>query len=173
MHLCLNLSTAVCTPTISTVTVTWPGWPSGSDRGLQLVCSPSVRVLLSSEDSMWQKCRNMNSAAQVRLVELQTLNFRREVLHKTSLLCSLFSHLHVCKVFSQHLKKEPFCCTVHIVFSFMPKTACPCAVDIPLRPLPLCLCVNVFTWQPADSPAAPGNPTALLWAFHVSPAFRS
>ena len=66
--------TAVSTPTIWTVTVIWPGWPSGSDRGQPLVCSPSAPPLLSSEDSMWQRCRNTSSAAQVRLVELHLLS---------------------------------------------------------------------------------------------------
>lgn len=61
------LLTADSTPTTWTVTVTWPGWPSGSDRDQHLVFSPSVPTLLSSEDLMWPRCRKMNSAAQVRL----------------------------------------------------------------------------------------------------------
>lgn len=167
MHLCLNLLSAVCTPTIWTVTVTWPGWPSGSDRGLQLVYSPSALLLLSSEDLMWQKSRNTNSAAQVRLVEL----LRREILQEHCLLRVWW----IGKVFLQHFKKGSVCRTVHIILwlDHSCQKLLVLAVTIPLCPLPLCFCVNIFTWQPPDSSAAPGNPTALLWPFHVSPAFRS
>lgn len=62
-----SLLTAVFTQIISTVTVTWRGWLSGSDRGLQLAYSPSVLPHLSWEVLMWQRYRNMNSAAQVNL----------------------------------------------------------------------------------------------------------
>lgn len=58
---------AVSTPTISTATVTWAGWPSGSGRGPRSVCSHSAPLRPNSGGSTSQRCRNTNSAAQVRI----------------------------------------------------------------------------------------------------------
>lgn len=96
------LLTAASIPTTCTATVTWPGWRSGSGSGPRWGSSPSARPLLSSEASMWPRCRSTNSAAQVRVA---------------------FTHLHIC-CYSKSACPPPFVPGHHLTAPSPPGQPC-------------------------------------------------
>lgn len=148
------------------MTVTWPGWPSGSDRGPRLVCSRSVLPLPSSEDSMWRRCRNTSSAAQVRL------NFRRQTPREPFILIRCLSVVFG-GLFQKGLEWQHFCSTSYaLIKSLMQKkTPRPCSEIASL----LSHCVFVSAYSPGSHLTAclpPGNPTALLWPLSCVSSFH-